>query len=110
MINNYVQYPNADDVAQEIAASTTTVFKNTPRKRAAIMSMGVDLPEDVSLKVIIDGRENNFFYSKGNESGVIEFPDGVPYSSLETTVINAAITAQDYHIRYVMRHDTHLNR
>lgn len=106
MIDNYIQYPYPDDKAQEIAASTTKIFRNNPKKRASILSMGIDLPEDVSLKIIIDGRENAWFYSKGNEAGVIEFPDGVPYNKIETTVINIAVTAQDYHVRYVVKHDT----
>lgn len=106
MINNSIQYPYPDEPAQEIEASATLEYVNTPKKRASILSFNVDLPPAVTLKIVIDGRENAFFFSKGNESGVLEFPDGVPYRTLKTTVVNGNATAQDFHVRYVIRHDT----
>lgn len=106
MINNHIQYPYPDDKSQEIPASDTLVYVNTPKKRASIISMNIDIPSSVTLKINIDGRDNAFFYSKGNESGTLEFPDGIPYNKLITTVVNGNASAQDFHVRYVVKHDS----
>ncbi len=101
MTEDYIQIPEPSNSGQQIAVGQTLIQNIEGGQGSKVLFVMVDLPPGVTCTI---SRDNSpyWFYSKGNEKGMLRFRCGIEFQKLTVTCVNQTSIVQDLHVRLLI--------